>query len=85
MSMEKLYDTIMEAVRKIAEAFKRWMTRIKAAIVRFASGIARLLRRGKLKRVMAKYEAAGIRWHARGPRRNQALMRAVMMRWRCRA
>jgi len=80
--MEQLYDTIMEAVRRIAEAFRRWMTRIKAAIVKIASAITRALRRGKLKRVMARYEAARVAWHARGPRRNQALAQAIMMRWR---
>lgn len=80
--MEQLYDTIMEAARKIAEAFERWMTRIKAAIVKIASAITRALRRGKLKRVMARYEANHVAWHARGPRRNQALTRAIMMRWR---
>ena len=80
--MEQLYDTIMEAARRIAEAFRRWMTRIKAAIVKIASAITRALRRGKLKRVMARYEAANVAWHARGPRRNQALAQAIMMRWR---
>lgn len=80
--MEELYDTIMEAIREIAEAFRRWVTRIKAAIVKIASAITRVIRRGKLKRVMARYEAANVAWHARGPRRNQALAQAIMMRWR---
>lgn len=68
---QRLCDALIEAARAIfkaiTEAFKRFIDVIVPALP---------------PRIMAQIEAAKVEWRAKGPRRNRALVHAIMARRR---
>lgn len=68
---KRVTEAIMEAARAIVKA-------ITEALRRFVETIAPALP----PRVTARIEAARVEWRARGPRRNRALIHAILIKER---
>lgn len=66
---ETILKAVSEIIQKLADFFRR-----------FVAEIISKLPKARISRIIARAKAAEIEWKARGPRRNIALMRAILMK-----
>lgn len=67
--MEAIKEALLEIIQKLADLFRR-----------FVAEIISRLPKARISKIIARAKAAEIEWRARGPRRNIALMRAILMK-----